>query len=63
MISKDIPKIAMLILSLILVTWAFGSKTTFYYLLTILFGIILSRKNEINELFIKDIVNIFDEEE
>ena len=55
------PYIVMILVSIIIINWTFGEKTTFSYLVMILLSIIFFRKNEINELFIKDIKEIFKE--
>jgi len=61
LLSNDLPQIAMLIISVLIIYWAFGSKTTFYYTVVILLSIIVYRHEEIKELFVNDLVQIFKE--
>ena len=61
-ISNDLPQIAMIVVSVVLVYWYFGQKTTFNYLTMILISIIFFRRNEIKKLFVDDLVAIFKEE-
>lgn len=59
-LSNDLPEIAILILSVLIVYWAFGQKATFYYTLVMALSIILFRQKEIKSLFVDDIVKIFE---
>lgn len=62
-LTEDLPKISMLVISVLIMYWSLGSKTTFYYTVIIALSIIIFRQKEIKSLFINDIVSIFKEDE
>jgi hypothetical protein len=58
-IANELPQISILILSVLIVYWSFGQKATFYYTLVMALSIIMFRQKEIRNLFVNDIVKIF----
>jgi len=62
-ITNNLPEISILIVSILIVYWFFGQKSTFNYLVIIALSMVIFRRKEIKNLFVDDIVEIFKEEE
>lgn len=61
-LTDDLPELSILIVSIIIVYWVFGPKTTFSYIVIIALSMAIFRQKEIKNLFLDDVVEIFKEE-